>query len=623
MRILNPDFSKPVQENFLGNNAVYHGYAGYTDRYGQTYTQEECEIEANRAKEMGLKIARTMYRWYSWDEENKCYDWNNKDISIFYDWCQRMKDRGIDIALQAGWNNPGCVWGNSWMGKSPFNVDGTWETAVKNYAEWVSESVHQLVEVRGFTNVKYLVFFTEPQNNCGGTDGGYSLQCFESWRDSIKAVHEQLIKDGRRDLVKLVGPNEGSTETSPMLKWCYDNADEYIDIYSSHNYLWSPNVRKCDVHSGKRALNISTPGGRPEQIVELKANTEYELSVYLKYDYKNKLNSTGYCIYGAFAYRDGDRNTIDSGGQKTNRLTKDSTKMLELAKMPNEYRKYSVSFKTTDACKAFVGVFYDGKDGFGILSVDDFCLTEKGSDENIIINPGFEDGENGWKYWVACDIVSDTYDNWQEWVKTARDYIKNNKPYWYDEYNVQYDDRYGDVSHGTLDAVAAISLMNAGCETSLVWTALDQQWPRSTSNNVDSFVNGDHRCGFIPKVSRSLVPYPSFYAFSLVTRYCGGGEGTKVYNGGCIDGLCCSLTIDKNGNKYILVANENPFDLDFEINLNELFEAKYNRHICDPKTIIPDENCKVIKSDKVIDAKKKITDSIPAYGVIVYTTEND
>ena len=297
--------------------------------------------------------------------------------------------------------------------------------------------------------------------------------------------------------------------------------------------------------------------------------------------------------------------------------------MLELAKMPNEYVKYTVRFKNKDACKAFVGVFYDGKDGFGILSVDDFSLTEIGDDINIIINPGFEDGEKGWKYWVACDIVSDTYDNWQEWVKTARSYIKNNKPYWYDEYNVQYDDRYGDVSHGTLDAVAAISLMNAGCETSLVWTALDQQWPRSTSNNVDSFVNGDHRCGFVPKVTRSLIPYPSFYAFSLVTKYCGGGEGTKVFNGGSIDGVCCSLTIDKNGEKYILVANENPFDCDFEINLNGLFEATYNRHICDPKTVVPDENCKVIGIDKTFNAKEKITDAIPAYGVIVYTTIKD
>ena len=41
----------------------------------------------------------------------------------------------------------------------------------------------------------------------------------------------------------------------------------------------------------------------------------------------------------------------------------------------NENAKYTVSFKTTDACKAFVGVFYDGKDGYGILSVDDFSLT--------------------------------------------------------------------------------------------------------------------------------------------------------------------------------------------------------------------------------------------------------
>ena len=62
------DLSKAVQENFLGNNAVYHGFAGLPDDAGREYTEEQCELEARRAGEMKLKIARSIY---------KCYDYEN------------------------------------------------------------------------------------------------------------------------------------------------------------------------------------------------------------------------------------------------------------------------------------------------------------------------------------------------------------------------------------------------------------------------------------------------------------------------------------------------------------------------------------------------------------------
>ena len=55
------DLNNPVQANFLGNNAVYHGYAGMPDNDGRVYSEELCEIEADRAAAMGLRITRTFY----------------------------------------------------------------------------------------------------------------------------------------------------------------------------------------------------------------------------------------------------------------------------------------------------------------------------------------------------------------------------------------------------------------------------------------------------------------------------------------------------------------------------------------------------------------------------------
>lgn len=61
----------PVQENFLGNGAIYHGYAAMDDHMGRVYTNELCDIEADRAADMKLKFARTFYTWWAWDEEKK------------------------------------------------------------------------------------------------------------------------------------------------------------------------------------------------------------------------------------------------------------------------------------------------------------------------------------------------------------------------------------------------------------------------------------------------------------------------------------------------------------------------------------------------------------------------
>lgn len=59
----------PVQQNFLGLNAVYHGYAGLSDDAGRVYTPQQCDLEADRAAALGLKVARTYYKWYAYDFE--------------------------------------------------------------------------------------------------------------------------------------------------------------------------------------------------------------------------------------------------------------------------------------------------------------------------------------------------------------------------------------------------------------------------------------------------------------------------------------------------------------------------------------------------------------------------
>ena len=138
----------PTQENFLGVNAVYHGYAGLPDDAGRVYSDEFCELEADRMRDLGVKIVRSYYKWWGWSRKDG-WNWENETMTAFYKWCKRMQDRGIDIALHGGWCCPGDTNGTSWGGDGPFaDGDVSFETACDNFADFVSENLTKAIYMR-------------------------------------------------------------------------------------------------------------------------------------------------------------------------------------------------------------------------------------------------------------------------------------------------------------------------------------------------------------------------------------------------------------------------------------------------------------------------------------------
>lgn len=76
----------------MGNNAVYHGYAGMPDDAGRVYSEELCELEADRAATLGVRVVRTLYKWYAWDAEKQVWNWESEKMQAFYRWLDRLKN---------------------------------------------------------------------------------------------------------------------------------------------------------------------------------------------------------------------------------------------------------------------------------------------------------------------------------------------------------------------------------------------------------------------------------------------------------------------------------------------------------------------------------------------------
>lgn len=612
----------PVQENFLGVNAIYHAYGFVPDNAGRQYDEEKALLELDRAQKLNLHIARTFYSWYAYENDGS-WNWDNDRMKCLYRWLTEAKNRNIDVALNIGWWLTNDVYGKSTdstahYGKAPFKVENNWEKSVENFADWACATAREIIVKRGFDNVKYFVMFTEP--NMGSFADGRNNR--EAWLDCVRAVHNKLKYENLRDLVKLVGPNEANSK-GPMLKWAVENASEYIDIFSNHWYLLYSFVPDdySQVRSGKMSVMFSTAGYKVQQKINLKPHTDYTVSVYAKIKNTERKELKGGMFLGAFSTHNG---WIEAGGQPTTLLCENSVYHFPAEELidDGDWHCYKMKFNSGENESGYIGVFNDIKDKINVY-YDDVEVYENGKHETLIADGSFEltedspwqifrEGHGGPEY--------DDYDVWYSWAKNSVDCVPSDKGYWFDEYNVNYDERYNNPIHGTNLANSQVAMLNAGVQCSLIWTLFDQIWPNNHTTNSDSFVDGDHRCGLMPNLNRSLKPYPAYYMFAPVMKYM-GGEGTRVFAGKGTTRLHMTGTVQPNGTVTLLVVNSGKDEAEIEISFKKATKLLLHRHLCNPEDVVPEESAVVKTADKDFSVTDKLTDTLPAYSVAVYTTE--
>ena len=136
----------------------------------------------------------------------------------------------------------------------------------------------------------------------------------------------------------------------------------------------------------------------------------------------------------------------------------------------------------------------------------------------------------------------------------------------------------------------------------------------------DAFVDGDHRYGVMPVLTRSLVPYPVYYSSGLIMKFMGGEPGTHIYEGIGANFLHATVSKMPDGNISVLVINNKSKPDDFIIDFGEKLGVKLNRRLYDPATIVPDERAKLLEADKSFEVDSVLSDSLPAGAVVVYTT---
>lgn len=617
-----------IQEHFHGVGGIYHAYTFREDYPEKQYTEEECDIELERVKNMELKIARTHFDLMAYKDGK--WDWECSEMQALYKWLGKMQEFGVEVALNAAWWISGHVFSNI---DSPL-YDKNPKMAARNYGNWVSEVVHQLIELRGFTNIKYLIILTEPNDGCWTLSNERDdLPGYRAYELCMRAADRQLRADKRRSLVKLVGPNVGVPDfgNSTMLEWATKNLDDSIDIYSSHtyvDYLENANFKR-ETHQGKGSLALSIPGFRAQQYVKLEPHTDYELSLYAKAaEGSNTSDWQRGFLFGAFETTESENRLIRAGLEGISYLTKDSVMSIPVNEISDEWKKYTMCFNTGDKDYAHIGIYHDVLPFDSIMFYDSVSLHKVGDTEELIENGDFEDRDS--IAWLAFkDGIGHTddklplYSNIKLILKRYLRHIPEGKEFWFDEYNTRFYDIYTNPKQGIALAEVQSAFMNMGVNCNLLWSLFDQIWPFCKWDGFDSFFDGDHRCGIMPNLKRSKTPYPSYYAFTLMSKYM-GDHNSKIFEGDARDTVCISCVQGSDGNYAVLVVNSGQNDREIGVNFADGLNRDFYRHLYNSSEIVPDESARIIGVDKKFEnVEKSFEDIIPAYSMAIYTTRMD
>jgi len=224
-------FSQPVNIEIYGDQVLEKSYIGNGVQWS-AYPQFDISEKSwqrvfERTDFMRLNFIRLVLNA---NEYCKAYPVGGKPVFDFndarilricriLDYCQK---KGVDVIL-GEWGNP--------------RMDGI-TIADPRWTEIVGGFLDYLVNVKKYTCIKYYNLGNEPNNKDGYVDlwKAGSIVNFENWHTSILNLHNELVKRGLKESIKIVGPD--CAWGNDWIKRIIEDKElaAAIDVYEVHNY---------------------------------------------------------------------------------------------------------------------------------------------------------------------------------------------------------------------------------------------------------------------------------------------------------------------------------------------------------------------------------------------------
>jgi len=168
-----------------------------------------------------------------------------------------------------------------------------------------------------------------------------------------------------------------------------------------------------------------------------------------------------------------------------------------------------------------------------------------------------------------------------------------------------------------------MAAFNAGVSAISAWQWVDQTWAEYYGSGGE-YKYGAQVLGTMPSLYNSEIPYPNYYALSLISKYLDGENG-KTYDVAFSEkypGVYITAVELENGGWSFLVANMNSESRNININLEKgLGDVELYRYMYSPNDVKLSAAAKIITADKGFEnVDKNLIDTIPGGAVVVYST---
>ncbi len=239
-----------VTTNYVGTSGVYYPFDFIkNDELTTPYTEEELAWEVAQLKAMNVSMVRTfIYPEWSYNASTKQWDFNSEYMQGFYDYCDMLKENGIDITVAihgVGQLRDEKLY-NGYMKRVIPDLVGSEATltqSVNAFADWFAQFANQVINVKGYDNLKYFIVSTEPSNDVVNETQTVQKEKFDEIKAIVEAVDSALTTANLRSNIKLVGPSvttgseNGNYPATAVrfVDWTISEIPE-IDIISVHHY---------------------------------------------------------------------------------------------------------------------------------------------------------------------------------------------------------------------------------------------------------------------------------------------------------------------------------------------------------------------------------------------------
>ncbi len=273
----------PLVSSFVGNGVQWGGYDILQAWTGSpTLSETNWELLLKRVEFMRPPLVRIMIG-PGWNYlVNGQYNPSKSEAVLFpiLDFCQ---ENNITVML-GEWGHSG---GNS--------IDQQWLGQAADFLE-------HLLDVRGYTCIKYYNMVNEPNGDWSSINGNYAL-----WQDLQVQFYDEVIARGLDDRVGMIGPDVAVWGTG-LLNWvtnAYLNLDDIMWAYDIHTYPSEVEVRDGSYQGMLQAYKNAASPSKPMIMGEV--GFKYAAGSTLGRENQRRINADPYAsddsnmfIYDAF-----------------------------------------------------------------------------------------------------------------------------------------------------------------------------------------------------------------------------------------------------------------------------------------------------------------------------------